>query len=103
MSDTKTFFALVKAYCAINVLLLPLSFAEGGYILSPFAMAVALFFMALCAARLTSMAAEFGIYSYPLLMEEAMGRKGLIAARICLALSHFQFTIGQISFTVESL
>ena len=53
MNTTETVFAVVKAYCAINVLLLPRSFANGGYMLSPIAMMVACFFEALCAARLT--------------------------------------------------
>ena len=44
MGTLATFFAILKAYCAINVLLLPLSFSEGGYILSPCAMLIALFF-----------------------------------------------------------
>lgn len=89
MGPVKTFFAIIKAYCAINVLLLPYSFAQGGYILSPCAMALAVFFEALCAARLTKVAARFDIYSYPLIMEKALGRKGLIFSRIVLALSHF--------------
>ena len=32
-----------------------------------------------------------------------MGKGGLITARVALALAHFQFTIGQVSFTLESL
>jgi len=44
MNPTEVFFAVLKAYCAINVLLLPLSFSEGGYILAPGAMCIALFF-----------------------------------------------------------
>lgn len=89
MGPVKTFFAIIKAYCAINILLLPYSFAKGGYILSPCAMAVAVFFEALCAARLSTVAKQFGIYSYPLIMERALGRKGMIFARVVLALSHF--------------
>lgn len=89
MGPMKTFFAIVKAYCAINVLLLPYSFAQGGYILSPCAMALSLFFEALCAARLCKVAQQLDIYSYPLIMERAMGKKGLIISRLVLALSHF--------------
>ena len=36
-------------------------------------------------------------------MKRAIGDKGLHAARICLALAHFQFTIGQVTFTLKSL
>ena len=59
MNTCQTFFAVVKAYCAINVLLLPRSFVSGGYMLSPIAMMVACFFEALCAARLTTVAQQY--------------------------------------------
>jgi len=103
MGTCETFFAVIKAYCAINVLLLPRSFANGGYMLSPLALMVACFFESLCAARLSSVAHEYRIYSYPLIMKKALGDKGLNAARIFLGLAHWQFTIGQIAFTVKSL
>ena len=89
MGPLATFFAIIKAYSAINVLLLPLSFAEGGYILSPCAMAFACFFESMSAARLTKVANKYKIFSYPLLMKKAMGQKGLIAARVALSLAHF--------------
>lgn len=103
MKPIQSFFAIIKAYCAINVLLLPLPFSEGGYILAPIAMAVACFFEALSASRLTDVAYKHQIYSYPLLMKKAMGDKGFIAAKVALSLAHFQFSIGQISFILESL
>ena len=56
MGTLATCFAVMKAYCAINVLLLPCSFANGGYVLSPIAMLVAVSFESLCAARLTTVA-----------------------------------------------
>ena len=77
MGPIQTFFAIVKAYCAINVLLLPRAFANGGYLLSPIAMMTACFFEALCAARLTQVAHQYQIFSYPLLMKRALGEKGL--------------------------
>ena len=77
MGTVQTFFAVLKAYCAINVLLLPRSFANGGYLLSPCAMLVAVFFEGLCAARLSTVGHMYGIYSYPLLMQKALGEKGL--------------------------
>lgn len=36
-------------------------------------------------------------------MERALGPSGLQIARICLALAHWQFTIGQVTFTLKSL
>ena len=56
MGPFKTYFAVIKAYCAINVLLLPRSFVNGGFVLSPIALLVAGFFETLCALRLTQVA-----------------------------------------------
>ena len=103
MGRVQTFFAVLKAYCAINVLLLPLSFSKGGYILAPISMLIALFFQGLSAVNLTRVAEEYKIYSYPLIMEKAMGKWGTLATRILISGAHFQFTIGQVSFTLESL
>ena len=86
MGNIQTFFAVCKSYCAINVLLLPRSFVNGGYLLSPIAMVVACFFEALCAARMTTAANKHQIFSYPLLMKKAIGEKGLVIARVLLAM-----------------
>ena len=103
MGPVKTFFAVIKAYCAINVLLLPRSFVNGGYLVAPLAMIVACFFESLSAARLASVAHRYDIYSYPLLVEKAIGKTGFHIARICIALAHWQFVIGQTTFTLKSL
>ena len=89
MGIFETFIAMFKAYCAINVLLLPKAFANGGFILSPSALLVATIFEAFCAVRLSMIARHFKIYSYSLLMQKAMGQWGLQAARICLGLAHW--------------
>lgn len=44
MSRMQTFFAMLKSYCAINVLLTPKSFENGGYLLSPIALVFACIF-----------------------------------------------------------
>ena len=53
MNPCQTYFALIKAYCAINVLLLPKAFKNGGYILSPIALIVSCFFESFCAIKLS--------------------------------------------------
>jgi len=94
MGVCQTFFAILKAYCAINVLLLPKAFKNGGFVLSPLAMLVAVFFETLCAVRLSTVSHKHKIYSYPLLMEKALGKVGLQVSRIFLALAHWEFVIG---------
>ena len=41
MSNIQSFFAVCKCYCAINVLLTPKAFTNGGYLLSPIILLVA--------------------------------------------------------------
>ena len=41
MNKVQSFFALCKCYCAINVLLTPKSFKNGGYLFSPIALLLA--------------------------------------------------------------
>ena len=103
MGACETYFAVIKSYCAINVLLLPKAFKNGGFVLSPAAMFVAVFFETLCAVRLSKVAHIQKVYSYPLLMEKALGVGGLQFARIVLALAHWEFCIGQMTFTLKSL
>ena len=85
------------------MLLLPKAFANGGYLLSPAAVFVAVFFETLCAVRLSIVARNERVYSYPLLMERAMGSWGLQVSRVFLALAHWEFAIGQMTFTLKSL
>ena len=88
MGTFMTFFTLIKAYCAINVLLLPLSFRNGGYILSPVMMVVACFFQTLCAIRLSEVANKYKIWTYPGIALRAMGNKGYQTLRLLLMLAH---------------
>jgi len=68
MGTIQTFFSITKAYLAINVLLLPMAFKNGGFALSPIALLVAVFFEGLSAVRLSNVARQYKVYSYPLLM-----------------------------------
>ena len=53
MNTIQAYFALMKAYCAINVLLLPMAFRNGGWALSPCSLIVACIFEATCAIKLS--------------------------------------------------
>ena len=94
MGRFATFMAVLKAYCSINILLLPRSFANGGYLVSPLAMLAALFFEGMCAYKLCRIAATYGIYNYPSIANRALGRPGRALVRTFLCLAHFQFLVG---------
>ena len=91
---------MLKAYCAINVLLLPRSFVNGGYLLSPIILVVACTFEATCAVSLCQIALHYGIYDYPKIAERAMGPKGRNLVRVLLIAAHFQFSVGQMNFVL---
>ena len=88
---------------AINILLTPKSFVNGGFILSPIALIIVTSIESFSSWRLVHVAQETGIASYPLLLQKAIGNKGLVLAHFFLAFAHWQFTIGQTSFALESL
>jgi amino acid permease len=89
MNNFKTFFAVIKAYCAINVLMLPMQFMNGGYLLSPIMLVIACFFECLCAIKLSQIAIKYNTFSYPQIANKALGPHGMNLIRIMIALAHF--------------
>ena len=84
-----TFIAVIKAYMAINILLLPRSFVNGGFILSPIMLGVSATFECTCAILLSKVALKYGIYDYLALVEKAFGKNVKKAIRMILCLVHF--------------
>ena len=103
MNRIQTFFALLKSYCAINVLLTPKSFANGGFLLSPIALIFACIFQTICAIKLSQCGLKVKKISYPDIVKKAMGKKCKSFLEIALAVVQFQFTIAQLSFIIEGL
>ena len=64
MDRCQTFFALCKSYCSINVLLIPKSFHNGGYLLSPIAIVIGGLLQAICAVKLSQCALAIKKASY---------------------------------------
>jgi len=73
MTPFQAYFALIKAYCAINILLLPKGFRNGGYVLSPIALIVSCFFETLCAIKLAECGRKLNKCSYSDIVYEALG------------------------------
>jgi amino acid permease len=103
MTRMQTFFALLKSYCAINVLLTPKSFANGGFLLSPIALTAACILQTICAVKLSQCGIHVKKISYPDIVKKALGKKCKAALEIALALVQFQFTIAQLSFIIQGL
>lgn len=69
----QAYFALLKAYCAINILLLPKSFRNGGYALSPLSLMMACLFESTCAIKLAQCGMITGKISYREIVLQALG------------------------------
>lgn len=64
MSRSATFFAICKGYCAINILILPKNFSNGGWLVGVLSVFLACFLVLFCARKLVECANKTGIYNY---------------------------------------
>ena len=94
MGTMATYFAVLKGYCSINVLLLPRSFVNGGFVLSPIMLCVSCTLECTCAVLVSKIALKYGIYDYAAIVEHAYGLNAKKFVRTLLCLAHIQFLIG---------
>mmetsp|Transcript_32233 Transcript_32233/g.49316 ORF Transcript_32233/g.49316 Transcript_32233/m.49316 type:complete len:157 (+) Transcript_32233:722-1192(+) len=102
MNSLQAYFALLKAYCAINVLLLPKAFKNGGYLLSPIALIISCTFEGTCAVKLSQCGNFTGLISYTDIVNRALGPKVQKWFQAIIAVVQFQFTVSQLAFVIES-
>ena len=102
MTAFQTFAAIIKAYCCLMILVLPRSFARGGYVLSPLAMVMSASLQCYSAVKLVSVANTLGVMSYSLIAYKVFGTKGKIALDIMVALTQFTFAISFMSFICQA-
>jgi len=86
MNKCQAFFALCKCYCAINVLLTPKAFKNGGYLLSPIALMLACSLQTLCAIKLSQCGMKLKKCSYPDIVGKALGKRFRKLLEIMLAI-----------------
>ena len=103
MGTFQTFAALCKGYCAINILILPKQFENGGWLIGTIAISVAVIFVLYCALKLVKCGIKTGLYNYSQIAEAAMGSRGKVFVDVLLGLCQFSFTIAQITFTLNCL
>lgn len=102
LSYFETYIALIKGYCAIAILMLPKSFANGGYGVSPLFIAGNAVVSTVCVAKLIDAGNHFKLYSYSLVVEKALGKRGRFVLDVMIALTQLSFTISHITFLVSS-
>ena len=82
----EAYLTLIKSYCAINVLLTPKAFKNGGYLLSPIALVMSAIFQCMCAVKLTECGMKIKKCSYVDIAAKALGNKGKKTLEVMLAL-----------------
>lgn len=89
MTPWQAYFAIIKAYCVINILLLPKAFKYGGYLLSPAILLVAAISEGVCAMKLVQCGLFSGHFSYTDIVHLALGYYPKMALRLLIALIQF--------------
>lgn len=102
MTQTETFIALIKGYCGTIVLLLPKTFQNGGLLMTPFFIAMSALMSTYCISKLVDAGLATHLYSYSLLVEKALGKRGRFGLDVMVSLTQFSFTIAGIIFIVNT-
>jgi amino acid permease len=103
LTDKDVFVALCKSYCAINILILPKNFANGGWLVGIIAICLGGCIVYICASKLVQCAFKIEKYDFREVSRLALGPTGCHIVCIMLAVVQFSFTIAQISFTLKAI
>ena len=85
MSDFDVFVALFKSYCAINVLILPKNFENGGWLVGLLAIVFGGCLVCFCAHKLVQCAFVVDRYDFRKVVKRALGSVGCHVLGIILA------------------
>ena len=103
MTTFETYIALLKAYCALSMLVMPKAFQNGGWAASMTFQIASAVLTTICAFKLIQSGLKLKIYSYSLVIEAVLGIKGRIALDIMIALTQISFAISHQVFIIESM
>jgi len=85
MDTFQTYAAICKGYCAINILILPKQFDNGGWLLSLIAVFVAFFLVLNCALKLVKCGIKTDTYVYSQIALKGLGPRGKLFVDIFLS------------------
>ena len=98
MSSGEVYIALLKGYCASVVLMMPKTFQNGGLGVTPIFIITSAVLSSICIGKLVDAGLATNLYSYSLVMEKALGKKGRLFLDIMVALTQFSFTLTGAAF-----
>ena len=93
MTEFQTFAAICKGYCAINVLVLPKQFENGGWLIGLLSINLGCMFVLFCALKLVDCAQKLELRSYQEIAKVAFGPQGEKSIAFIIACCQFSFTV----------
>ena len=103
MNDFQVFVAICKAYCAVNIMVLPKNFENGGWLVGVLSLNLGCILVGYHALKLVKCAIKLEIYDFREVALRALGPRISDVISIIIAVVHFSFTIAQISFTLRAV
>jgi len=93
MSEFESFVAICKGYCAINILILPKNFENGGWVIGVLSINIGCCFVLYCAQKLVKCGIKINSYSFSAIARQALGSRAMAVVEITLSFCQFSFTI----------
>ena len=93
MTNFESFAACCKGYCAINILILPKQFDNGGWLVGTVSILMGGLLVLICAQKLVKCAIKLHNYSYSHLALKILGPRLKLVVDIFLSLCQFSFTV----------
>lgn len=86
LSNFETYIALMKGYCVLSMLLVPRAFSNGGWGASAILLMASGYLSLIACLKLVDTGLTLNLYSYPLAVEKALGKKArwVVDVAICL-------------------
>ena len=102
MTPRETYIALIKGYCCTAVLLLPKTYQNGGLGMTSIFIAGSALISTYCVGKLVDAGLQTKLYSYSLIVERALGKKGRFGLDVMISLTQFCFSIAAIIFIINT-
>ena len=102
LTNFETYIALIKGYCVLSVLLVPKAFSNGGWGISAIFMVMSGGLSCLACLKLVDVGLQLNLYSYPLAVEKALGRKARVFIDVAISLTQFCFVISHVTFLISA-
>ena len=102
LNDVETYIAILKGYCAVSILMMPVAFFNGGYFASPATLIASGLITTVCVTKLIECGLHFNCYSFPKICELALGPAGKRVIDIMICMTQLSFAISQLTFSVQT-